>query len=1825
MSNTIDNRIVSMKFDNAQFEEGAKESLSTIDRLKESLSKLTGFGKVDTSGIDTFGNAVDATASKFSWLEEIAVGALRHIGEMAVDAVTGILDYTIFDNISSGWEKYAEETNAVQTLMTATRKRIGLPAEQGGWADELEQMEAVEREAEKLGWFADETSYSYDQMVNAAGRFTASGVEMEDAVSAAQGIAAWAGLNGVGIQKAGTAFEAFATSMATGYVTLRDWRRLQQILFTTPEFNQALIDAGVAAGTLTKNMDGLYSVVGNDKIEAFDANSLEASLTKGKWATKEVLSDTLSLVGKTSEELYQTMNLFGYGTEDQYFGTASELVKAVKLYKAGQYNLAEVAEETGITLETVTRAFDSLASAENELGLIAFEKSYEAKTFKDAWDAVADAASTQWKNIFKNIFGNYQQAKELWTSVSEELIDLFVGPIYDLVALTDAWNEKGGRDLLIEGVANAWENFRNILDAVSEGFGRVFGSFDSDALVNITRGFKNLTERTKLGEGALGAISKAAELLAWPLRIVGDLFGGLVSIVGKTTGAFLNFVTTNETVQKIVEGIGNAFTRFGWHFQVAGTYVNDLWNTVRTSLGNIATEIGNTLATNGALEGAIIILGDAFDKLGWHLSRVPYYLQEFWKAFKATPAFTIFKTTIDGLITTIKTYLNPVIEKAKEKFGDFLKNFSNTDSVDGINYFKEAAEKFGKALEFLGDQVGKIKNVLKGFADYSGLTEFAKKFRDGVVDLLEGEITLESIVEKLLQLKDHIVEVLKGIAKAFISGEYNPVTLAKKAWEGMKNIGESLTKGWKESLVEELLDLGKKASLAFVLTGIMFLLLKFFNFLRSLAQIPIDLHKVFGGLKSTLSSVATYLDTKSLLNIVEAIGILAAAVIALGSLNEDMANRAKTMIVLVARVIGEVGGIMIALELIRRKGGGKDPGTALAMLGDTMKEGIKKLGSVASVGVGILAFGAAIALLVSVMDDVLKITKEEYFIAAGRLGGIAVSLGIAAGLMARMPATGMGTAANLLALSMSVGIIVLLVEKVGAIQDWSPLGEMLVIGAVLVGAAKLLNNVNISPKTAASMMLFSLAIDLLVPALLLLTAFGGENGEAFAAAMAVAAAVVGLSYASTKVDVKGMVAMAGGFITLAAAILLMTPALIEFGLNWQEGVIGLRALGAALMVFLGLGALVGHFTFIAVGIIAIGGAIALVGAGLLMGAEAFSVFTDAIGRFGDNIVHTSEVIKNSGTSISEALLVLINNATIAIQQGTPAILMMVVTLVTSVITGACIALVQGAADIVLAILQALMIIVDTLRQAVPTICEILYGLVDTIVGGVIRYAVGALEHWLGEVPLIGPLLDKGVEWVDKIFHFGEDLGTGLVEGMDTGVTEKLPQTEDAVEKVVDSAKNTISNSDQDFTTSGAVIPERVAQGVTDNAGKVDTAVGYMMSGSFTAIQGFNPQMESTASGLIDTFSNTITAKSSEVGTATSTVGGNVLATLQSYVPQINTSGADWIGMVGLTGGMDSQKGGVFDMSKMIGDESLLQFTNLIPDYNTAGVDQIMAAVTGQEEAKPELVGMSETISVETLDKFKENMDEYRVAGNEIDQNVGMGIDENRDVATTAANDMAQESLYQVEEVEDDFYHSGKNAGGSFAEGIRDEIESAASAAAALARAALDAANAELGINSPSKEFIATGRSSDEGFAIGLVKYLSLVAHASDDVAKTAMDGVKEAMAHVGDAVDEDFNTSPVIRPVVDLSAVQNGAALMNGMLGGNINTGVMTGLGYMSPQQSMLETVNGLIDRITAQQEPYGDIIINITGGDNATAKDIADEVIDRVNTELQRRKAAWG
>ena len=128
MSTTVDNRVVEMRFNNRDFERNVQTSLSTLDKLKQSLN-LTGASKgldgISNSAknvdMGTLGNAVETVRMRFSALQVMGVAALANIANSAVNTGKKMLSALTIDPIKTGFQEYETQMGAIQTILANTQ------------------------------------------------------------------------------------------------------------------------------------------------------------------------------------------------------------------------------------------------------------------------------------------------------------------------------------------------------------------------------------------------------------------------------------------------------------------------------------------------------------------------------------------------------------------------------------------------------------------------------------------------------------------------------------------------------------------------------------------------------------------------------------------------------------------------------------------------------------------------------------------------------------------------------------------------------------------------------------------------------------------------------------------------------------------------------------------------------------------------------------------------------------------------------------------------------------------------------------------------------------------------------------------------------------------------------------------------------------------------------------------------------------------------------------------------------------------------------------------------------------------------------------------------------------------------------------------------------------------------------------------------------------------------------------------------------------------------------------------------------------------------
>ena len=558
MSREVDERIVRLEFENKGFEKNAKKSSSTLEKLKAKMDFRKEAKSMDDAfdgkRFNVFVKGLDKVKASFTSLEAVAFSTINNITNRMVDASIKMAKSLSIDNVAGGWASY----NSINETKAALKAQ-GFEAKQVGKA------------LDKLKWFSDETSYSFDNLTKSMNSFISTGRTMEESMNIVMGIA---GATAMASQKPEKAFNALLqlSQEAGSYLTGNTWISMRNAGLDTEQFKKNVLEAAEQAGTLVKLLDGSYISTVNGK--PVSLGNFQQSLSDTRFFTGEVLAKLGEIYSKGTNEIYDAVESTGKLTY-------------------------EVMKDLGKRMD-------------EEFGLVVFGMLQKTRSFAQAVEATKVAVQGSWTKIFEIIFGDEDEATTLWSDLAERMIEFAGGPYEKWINLLNEWKELGGRDDLFgEGGAlwNLIDAFEKLRDVIRDAFNEVF-HFEPN-LKGFTEWLKNATSNLILSDEAaenLKTIFKGIFSLAKIISQVFQVIWQLIKIIWPYIQKILDYVS--DFLVYVAEGIssvaeGDAKTPMEKLFNGIKNFFLGLWEALKTIapvigqmaewFGEVFTKLGDTL------------------------------------------------------------------------------------------------------------------------------------------------------------------------------------------------------------------------------------------------------------------------------------------------------------------------------------------------------------------------------------------------------------------------------------------------------------------------------------------------------------------------------------------------------------------------------------------------------------------------------------------------------------------------------------------------------------------------------------------------------------------------------------------------------------------------------------------------------------------------------------------------------------------------------------------------------------------------------------------------------------------------------------------------------------------------------------------------------------------------------------------------------------------------------------------------------------------------------------------------------------------------------
>lgn len=1147
-------------------------------------------------------------------------------------------------------------------------------------------LEQVNNALDELNHYADMTIYNFTEMTRNIGTFTAAGVDLDTSVAAIKGIANLAAVSGSTSQQASTAMYQLSQALAAGTVKLQDWNSVVNAGMGGQVFQDAL-----------KETAKVHGIAIDEMIK--DEGSFRETLSKG-WLTSDILTETLSkFTGDLNEDQLRTM------------GYADDQIKSIM-----------------------------------EMGKTANDAATKVKTFTQLFDTLKEAAQSGWTQSWEIIVGDFEEAKELLTEVSDTFSAVINASADARNKMLQDWKDLGGRTMMIEAVKNVFEGLVSVVKPVREAFNEIFPPMTGKQLAEITERVRDLTAKFKMGEESSKNLKNTFKGVFAVLDIVGQAFKAVAGGVGELIGLFLPagngvlsltgsfgeyLVKLDETVKKtdvfgkavstVVDVVKTVIT----FIKTAGENVKEFGKAVGEKFDFPGFEIFHSFLERvhermsqigdgaGKMKSGVII---AFEMMGEALEKC-----KFLKAMEAL--WNAVKVISSGIADAVGTMMGTLAEKLGNADFSGVIDILNSIAVGGIavsisKFLKSVTEPLEGLNGVLEGVTGILDGVRGCFEAYQTNLKAGTLLKIGAaIALLAGSIVAISLIDsdKLSASLGAITVLFANLLGAMaifnkISSDTGKVSKACTAMISM-SIAVSILAGALKKVSD--LDWGE---LARGLAGI-----------AGLTAIVVASSKAMASGQKQVIKGAT-----SLIIFGAAIKILASACKDLSRLQWDELGRGLT----------GVGVLFAEIAVFLRVA--------------------KFNGKMISTATGIVILAAAMKVLASACKDFSQMDWSEIGKGLAGIGGLLAELAIFTNLAGNAKHV-MSTGVALIAIGASMKIFASAVKDFAQLQ-WDEIGRGLTaMGGALAEVAVALN---FMPKNmigiGTGLVIVGGALEIIANCM---GKFGGMQWDEIGRGLtamggALAELSIGLNF------MKGTLSGSAALLVASAALAVLTPVLSVLGaLSWTAIAKGLVSIASAFTIIGVAGAVLtplvptilalsGAFALIGVGVLTIGAGLLAAGTGLSALAIGFTALATAGAAGATAIVAALTVIVTGIAGLIPAVLTKVGEGIIAICKviaaGAPAIgeaVKAVILTLIDVFVSCVPQLANGAWQLVVGVLSALV-------EYTPQIVDLAF-----------KFLIGILEGIASNLPA---LIKAGVDVLVSFF-------AGIIDalrGIDTGALVK---------------------------------------------------------------------------------------------------------------------------------------------------------------------------------------------------------------------------------------------------------------------------------------------------------------------------------------------------------------------------------------------------------------------------------------------------------------------
>ena len=1474
MPNNVDQRIVEMRFDNAQFENGVKQSTESLDKLKSSLD----FSKVDKKGLlklfDVTGSvaAIEKTAASMETFKMKAASAAKFagkammtFGKASVGALTGITTALGGMALKGGITRAMNLKQANFMLKNLLSK-------------EKDAAKATNDIMENVKASVDGTAYSMDQAALVAAQFAATGMRGgKDMQNALNGLAGAAATFNADYSRMGMIFTQVA---ATGKVYSNDLLQLSTMGMnarsTLVDFYKTVrgesdmtvkkLDDMVRKGEVDFNTfaEAMGWAFGDSATKANDTfqgalSNVKAALARIGEHVADPAIDALRDFFNTIRPLINMINAFATPSLDKF----GEQIKKVGAY-VSSFGLSGMVRLKDVFTFDKWNGSNSFAILKDYLKGVA-DGSIQASEKITEFAKNVDKKGKITENRVEKLVSKGKISFEIWKNALDKALG------------KDDMHDQSTLAIGLRGLVNIMAELSRIAGAVKDGFKDVFSVIPVDVIREAAIEFQKFSQTFKISDDTIanvqatfrGLFTLIKDFFAF-IRIAGRLLApfvnGLFAVasvalsvaarIADVVVAVSDFVANSTVFKAILKGLGYTF---------------QFLMTIFTGFAGVVEDVISSFG------------GGMLEKRMSQLSKVTDFVSDSFKNLKATIVdnFPMFKGSIDKISKGFASFGDSIKKSFKDvDFSGFKDLFSLAGLTAIFKTFtgmiKEVRGSFLSISDMFGaatDSLKALQNVLETYQknlDAAALITVAK-----AVAILAGSIIALSLVDpsKLLPSLVAIEILLFSLNKIMTSlsdmgGDANSLKATAKLYV----LGGALRN------VAIAVAILAGAVMAFSTLSLEQLAIGLFG----MATACLVLVKVAENLTSMKGQIVK--GAAGLIFFATAIRILADAVVVISTLSPE-------------ELLNGLGSVLILLG-------------AIAMLANNMnKRGAK---AISEAGMSFLMLGSAIFILAEACKVMGQLDIKEL---GKGLGSVLVMLFAMSKFTVTVSSSlkTKSVIAELLLLAGAMLIMAQTVKMLGKLpMDQIGHGMLALAGSlgILVAALGVMSTM---PNTAKSALSISAICVALLGLAAVMKVLGGMKVEELKTALiglAGGLAAIVMALGALSAGGVGVLGAAAALVAMSVAINALAPALkllstiplvgIGAALLAVAGAITIFAVAAGVLAATGvivpMMALAGVLTLIGIACAAAGvgvmafasgiGALALVSAKSISNVvkiiEQFSTAIPAIfSAIGQGIVAMIEVLAVNAAKLAEVgvtlILALLNTINAHMQEF--------VTVALSIITNFMLGLAEGLPGLIDAGIQLMVAFINGMAEGIRASQGNILSAVGNLMSAIIEFVLTAFQSIANQIPVVGDDIVKGLEGAKKAVNEklapkeGQKSGEQYGKGISGGVEKSAGKTKKAGEKHAKEA------------AAGAKKPELMKAAAEGMGSAYNSAIGKAAINSKAAGDKLPKNVASGAGKIGDigkaggkageAYSKGVSGKSKEAGSAGSKIAGKAKSGMDS--------------------------------------------------------------------------------------------------------------------------------------------------------------------------------------------------------------------------------------------------------------------------------------------------------------------------------------------------------